>query len=180
MNGPVRVFFVAATLSILSLSEPAAQAARCRPCEVVHGRCSTNCFGLDRSQIGECLIACDNEAAICSCDEAVTLNSEDFLARSASGSGSGPRVITAFADACHSTVPCGTEYGSCAGWSSYVDCGDPRCSFHVQGCGGGGHEDPPFGQGTLQNLERYRVCFSAQQEACTEYQRTSWIVGCGC
>jgi hypothetical protein len=178
MNGPARVFFAAAALSILSLSEPPAQAARCGPCDLVQQRCSANCFGLDREQIGGCLIACDNEAATCSCDEAVTLSSEAFLAKS--GSGSGPRVITAFADACHSTVPCGTEYGSCAGWSSYVDCDEPRCAFHVQGCGPCGPEDPCFGPGLRQNLERYRVCFNEQQQGCTEYQRTSWIVGCDC
>jgi hypothetical protein len=174
MNGPTRVSFVVAVLPILAFFAASAQAARCRPCEVTHERCSANCFGRDEAEIGGCLVACYNEAATCSCDEAVTLSSEDFVARF------GSPAVTGLAEACHSTTPCGTAYPSCASWTPYDDCGDPRCVFAVQGCGACGLEDPCIGKGLRQSIERYRVCFNAMGESCTEYQRSDYILGCGC
>lgn len=178
MSMSTRVSFVIAVLSILVLSAAAveAQAARCRPCDLAQERCSVNCFGReDKLERSACLIGCDNAAALCSCDEPVTLRSEDVVAASL-----WPDPV-GFAGACHSTTPCGSEYGSCASWSSYSNCGDPFCGVAL-GCG----ECNEWGQceaggpATKQNRERYRVCFNAQGQQCTEYQRTSINLGCGC
>jgi hypothetical protein len=180
MNGPTRVSFVVAVLSILALSAVPAEAARCGPCEVVQERCSANCFGLDRGEIGGCLMACDNEAAVCSCDEAVTLRSEDFVARFGSPEMAGLGV-TELAAACHSTTACGTAYPSCASWSGYYDCGDPFCGS-VRGCGECEGEFPPLcpGPGMKQRRERYRVCFNNLGQSCTEYQLTLVNLSCEC
>jgi hypothetical protein len=172
-----------ATLSILALSAAPASAARCGPCEVVQERCSANCFGLDRAEIGGCLMACDNEAATCSCDEAVTLSSEDFVARFGFPEAtklSSP-FVTELAAACHSTTPCGTAFPSCASWSGYSDCDDAFCGS-VRGCGECEEEFPRFcpGPGMKQWRERFRVCFNALGQSCTEYQRTLISLGCGC
>jgi hypothetical protein len=37
-----------------------------------------------------------------------------------------------------------------------------------------------MGAGQVQNAERYRVCFNAQGQSCTEYQLTNISIGCGC
>lgn len=178
MNGHMRVSPVVAVLSILVPSVGPVQAERCRPCEVAQERCSAKCFGLDKAKIGGCLLACGNEAATCSCDEAVTLSSEDFVARFGSSG------VTEHSDACHSSPPCGSEYGSCAGWSSYALCGDTWCAPLVLGCGecGSGPESTSCGDGPAlrQLAERYRVCFNALGESCTEYQVTTYDYGCGC
>ena len=176
MNGSMRVLFVVAVLSVLALSAAPAQAARCGPCEVVQERCTVNCLGRDKAEIGACLMACDNEAATCSCDEAVTLRSEDFVARTGSLG-----VVTDFAAACHSTTPCGTAYPSCASWSGYYDCDDPFCGS-VRGCGECEGDFPRFcpGPGMKQRGERYRVCFNNLGQSCTEYQLTLINLGCGC
>jgi hypothetical protein len=181
MNGPMRVSFVVAVLSILVLSAAPAHAARCAPCEAVHERCSAKCFGLDKAKIGGCLVDCGNEAATCSCDEAVTLSSEEFVARFGAPARLGSPVMTEFSEACHSTPACGTDYGSCASWSNYTMCGDSYCAYFVLGCGEcGGREDPCEGPALRQWIERYRVCFNAQGEPCTEYQVSNVDVGCGC
>jgi hypothetical protein len=174
MNGPLRVSFVVAILSILAFSAGSAQAARCSPCRVVHQRCSANCFGLDKAEIGGCLVACDNEAATCSCDEAVTLSSEDFVARF------GPPGMTELTAACHSTTPCGSAYPSCASWSNYTACDDPYCVHFLHGCGDCGPEDPCLGPGLQQRIERFRVCFNAQGQSCTQYQLSFVTQQCGC
>jgi hypothetical protein len=169
----MRLSFTVAVL-ILVFSVAPAQAERCRPCEVVHERCSGNCFGLDKGEVGGCLMACDNAATTCSCDEAVTLSSEDFVARF------GSSVAIDFAAACHSTTACGPAYPSCASWSGYSDCDDPFCGS-VNGCGEEcGEFGPCFGPGMKQRRERFRVCFNAQGQSCTEYQRTLLSLGCGC
>jgi hypothetical protein len=180
-------FIPALLLLVLSAAAVQAQDAACRTCAVAQERCSVNCLGREGKAIGACLIGCDNAAAACSCDEPATLNSEDFVARF--GAQPGPRagqdglkVVTAFAAACNPTTPCGSAYyGSCAGYSSYTDCGDPVCGL-TMGCGEcdeWGHCQAA-GQGMKQLRERYRVCFNAQGQACTEYQRTYSVLGCGC
>ena len=183
MSLSTRLSFLAVLLLlVLSAAAVQAQTASCRPCAIAHEQCSVNCLGREGKAVGACLIRCDNAAAVCSCDEPATLNSEDFVAKFGPQPGPEPglKVVTDFSAACNSTTPCDSSYGSCASWSSYVECGEPRCAFRVHGCGGGGYEDPPFGPGTLQDLERYRVCFNSQAEACTEYQRTTWTLWCGC
>jgi hypothetical protein len=174
MNGPLRASFVVAVLSILAFSAAPAQAAKCAPCEAAHERCAVSCFGGAEAEIGKCLISCSNKAAMCSCDEEVTLSSEDFVAKL------GSPVVTGAKAACHSTVPCGSEYGSCAGWSTWASCGDPRCARHVAGCGPCGPEDPCIGTGWEYKLERYRVCLNPQGQSCTQYQLTFVHGECDC
>jgi hypothetical protein len=152
-----------------------AKAGNCSVCGVSQERCTANCLGReDDDDRLACLMACDNAAATCSCDEPVTLRSEDVVG-AADG---GPSPYT---QACHSTTPCPPEYSSCASWSSYVDCDDPWCGVYRY-C-----PDPPycesglcFGPALEQNQERYRVCFNQQSDSCTEYQRTTVRLGCGC
>lgn len=182
MSVSTRVSFILAALLVLVLSAPAVQAqpAKCRPCETVYERCSANCFGGEKGEIGSCLRGCDNQAATCSCDEAVTLSSEEFVAKFGSSAGS-PGPVTDFAAACHSTTTCGTAYPSCASWSGYSDCDDPFCSS-VRGCGENCDEFDPLclGPGMKQRRERFRVCFNALGQSCTEYQRTQVNLGCEC
>jgi hypothetical protein len=188
MSVSTRLSFIAALLLlVISAAAVQAQPARCRPCEIAQERCSVNCLGRQGKAIGACLIQCDNAAAVCSCDEPATLNSEDFVARFGqqpgpqAGSEAGLKVVTAFAAACHSTTPCGSAYGACANYSSYSDCGDPVCGL-VMGCGAcdeWGHCQAA-GQGMKQLRERYRVCFNELGQSCTEYQRTQTSLGCGC
>ncbi|HET9226984.1 MAG TPA: hypothetical protein VFR31_09975 [Thermoanaerobaculia bacterium] len=168
-------FFLAALFLLLICSAlTPARAADCAPCNVAHERCSVNCFGREgKGQIGACLIGCDNAAAVCSCDEVVTLRSEDVVARSGD-----LRSLTAFSAACHSTTPCGAAYPSCASWSGYANCGDPFCGF-ARGCGE--CEDFPCpGPAMKQQRERFRVCFNEIGQSCTEYQSTLITLGCDC
>jgi hypothetical protein len=181
MSVSTRLSFAITALLLLVLSAATvqAQAAPCRRCQIAQERCSVNCFGREGKAIGSCLVGCDNAASLCSCDEPATLNSEDFVAKF--GAQAGLKSVTDFSVACHSTTTCGPTYGSCAGYSSYTDCGDPICGLAI-GCGEcdeWGHCEAA-GQGMKQLRERYRVCFDAQGQPCTEYQRTSVTLGCGC
>lgn len=179
MKVSVRLSFVATAMFLLAFSAATAEAqvAGCRACAIAQERCAVNCFGReDKRAMTSCLIGCDNAAALCSCDEPDILSSEEYVARFA------PELITDLkAAACHSTTPCGSAYGSCAAWSSYSDCGDPFCGIAF-GCG----ECNEWGQceaggpAEKQYRERFRVCFNAQGQSCTEYQRTSSTGSCGC
>lgn len=164
-------------LPMLSVTVAEAQDAKCRPCAITHERCAVNCFGReDKNEMSKCLIGCDNAAAACSCDEPATLGAEEYLARF--------DIIQNAIDskaACHATTPCGSYYGACTNWSSYTNCGDPFCGVTL-GCGEcdeWGHCEAG-GPGMKQARERYRVCLSALNEACTEYQRSFSGGGCGC
>src|SRR5690242_2185892 len=54
--------------------------ARCAACVSAQKRCSATCFGLDDEVgLGACLTACDNAAVLCSCEDGVTLRSEDVV-----------------------------------------------------------------------------------------------------
>lgn len=189
MSLSTRLSFIAVLLLlVLSAAAVPAQAATCRSCAIAQESCSVNCLGREGKAIGACLIKCDNAAAVCSCDEPATLNSEDFVAKfgpqpgPAASAEAGINVMTDFSVACHSTTPCGsTYYGSCANYSSYTDCGDPTCGLAI-GCGEcdeWGHCQAA-GPGIKQLRERYRVCFNPQGQSCTEYQRTSSVLQCGC
>ena len=178
MSVSSRLPFAISALLLLVLSAAAvpAQAAKCRPCQIAQESCSVNCFGReDKDEMRSCLIGCDNAAALCSCDEPVTLSSEDYVARF------GSQDVTQLKSACHDTTTCGSEYASCASWSGYTNCGDPFCGPTL-GCG----ECNEWGQctaggpGMKQFRERYRVCFNAVGDPCTEYQRTTSSGGCGC
>ncbi len=83
------------------------------------------------------------------------------------------------AGACHSTTPCGSQFGSCAGWSGYTDCDDPVCGIY-RWCGDCGD---PFGcwdLATRQRQERFRVCFDSLGNSCTEWQNQLVLTACGC
>lgn len=184
MSSFTRLSFIAALLLLVaSASAAQAQEAACRPCAIAQERCSVNCLGREGKAIGACLIGCDNAAALCSCDEPATLNSEDFVARFGPrpGAQGGFKVVTEFSAACHSTTPCGSAYGACANWSGFTPCGDEFCGA-AMGCG----ECDQFGQceaygpAMKQFLERYRVCFNQLGQSCTEYQRSSSTGACGC
>ena len=184
MSLSTRLSFLAILLLlVLSAAAVQAQTASCRPCAIAHEQCSVNCLGREGKAVGACLIRCDNAAALCSCDEPATLISEDFVAKFGPQPGPEPglKVVTDFSVACHSTTPCDSSYGSCANWSSYSDCGDQFCGI-VIGCG----ECNEWGQceaggpGLKQFRERYRVCFNELGQSCTEYQRSSTSLGCGC
>jgi hypothetical protein len=152
------------------------QAARCGTCLVAQKRCSVDCFGrADKSSLTACLIDCDNAAATCSCDEQVSLRSEDVAA-------SFPWLakVATKADACHSTTPCGSAYPSCASWSGYSDCDAPFCGIY-RWCPDDCAEDfGCWGPALKQRQERFRVCFNAQGQSCTEYSSTQITLGCGC
>lgn len=188
MNVSTRLSLIAALLLlVLSTAAVQAQETTCRSCASAQERCSVNCLGREGKAMGACLIKCDNAAAECSCDEPATLNSEDFVARFGEQPGPGAKpeaglkLVTDFSVACHSTTPCGSAYGSCAGYSSYSDCGDPVCGL-TMGCGEcdeWGHCQAA-GQGLKQLKERYRVCFNSTGQSCTEYQRTQVTLSCEC
>src|SRR5688500_4276964 len=100
-------FIPALLLLVLSAAAVQAQDAACRTCAVAQERCSVNCLGREGKAIGACLIGCDNAAAVCSCDEPATLNSEDFVAQFGApqaGAQGGLKVVTAFAAACNPTT----------------------------------------------------------------------------
>jgi hypothetical protein len=176
MGKSFRVPFAITAVSILALFAlvAPARAANCRACGLAaQDRCAANCFGLeDKGERVACLITCDNAAATCSCDEEVTLRSEDVVAKS-------PWLL-AMTAACHSTTTCGSAYPSCASWSGYSDCNDPYCASGphcAEGCEPG---LPCLGPAMRQWQERFRVCFNAAGQPCTEYQRTIIVLNCGC
>jgi hypothetical protein len=82
--------------------------------------------------------------------------------------------------ACHPITSCQPDYPSCASWSGYTDCDDPFCGFAPQ-CGDDCPEIGPCpGPAMKQRRERFRVCFNAFGQSCTEWQRTMINLGCGC
>ncbi len=151
------------------LDELPSQAA-CPACNIAQTKCYSGCFGADdKAGMGTCLTACDNAAATCSCEERATLHSEDLL----------PRPDRFMKAACHSTTPCGSEFGSCASWSAYFDCDDPFCGFGAH-CGEECPEIGPCpGPALKQRQERYQVCFDQFGNQCTQYQRITLNLGCG-
>lgn len=178
MRFSTRVSFVFTALLLLVLSAAAAEAqeGKCRPCQIAQEQCSVNCMGREGKAIGACLIRCDNAAALCSCDEPATLSAEEYVERFAP-----TKAVTDFSVACHSTTPCGSAYGACTNWSTYSACDDPFCGPTL-GCGEcdeWGHCEAG-GPGMKQRRERYRVCFDQLNQACTEYQRATVSLGCGC
>lgn len=175
---------IVACVSLLSLSLllPSVGAAQVQPvpiegfCAISYETCSANCVGLgDLEAISACSIGCDNAAALCTLDEEPTLSSEEYLVFS------GQAEIFHKSGACHDTTACPAGYDSCASWSSYSDCGDQFCGFSTscQVCDEWG-QCRLGGPAQKQYRERYRVCFNAQAQSCTEYQRVAQTLGCGC
>ncbi len=107
-------------------------------------------------------------------DEAVTLRSEDFVARFGS-----PSMTKSYA-ACQPITACGPAYGygSCASWSSYTECGELYCSGVARGCGACG--ELCVGFGLEQQYESYRICFNQFGESCTQWSRFADTYSCGC
>lgn len=183
----VPVLFAGLPLLLLSAAAISAQPADFGGIDPAHEVCIANCVGIgDFEQSLSCLIGCDNSAAVRSLDEEeVTLSSEEYVARWGNGlvTAAGEGLITT-AGACHDTTPCPSEFASCASWSSYSDCGDPFCSvarFCGDDCGWCEFGPCPcFGPALRQWRERFRVCFNAAGQSCTEYQRLGTVLGCGC
>lgn len=146
--------------------------ARCAACVSAQKRCSATCFGRDdEAGLGACLTACDNAAATCSCEDGVTLRSEDIVAAR-------PELIENLTGTCHSTTSCQPAYPSCASWSPYSPC-DEFCGTGNR-CGLG-CPNPGFcpGPATIDRVERFRVCFDQFGNSCTEWQVTT-LTFCGC
>ena len=162
---------LAVLLSLLVVGDSAATASPCeKQREAAFGACLAQCDSLEAKARAECEFDCQSQDAQQSCDEPAGLSSERLVDAEA--------IQAEAAAACHATTPC-PEPKSCASWSTYYNCGTPTCG-PVRGCG----EDCPdprfcFGPGVRQPRERFRVCFT-QQGACTEYQRITVVVGCGC
>lgn len=175
----VSVFLVGVSGLLLFAAVAPAQPTPFEGIDPAYDRCLTNCFGLeDQEHFAACAIQCNNAAAMRPGDDEVTLSSEEYVERWGDG------VITT-AGACHSTTPCPPEYGSCAGWSSFSDCGTPVCSGFTYCCElgpSGGPSMPicPREPALRQYREHYQVCFNAAGQSCTQYARTSIVLGCLC
>ncbi|GMU05621.1 hypothetical protein [Corallococcus caeni] len=86
-------------------------------------------------------------------------------------------MLQAFAAACEPTTTnncVNAGYGACGNWSAFADCGDlSECNF--TGCR---IRYDVYGS-QIQGKNRYRVCFNAAGQSCTEFEQTTSIV-CGC
>ena len=143
------------------------QAKTCQTCAFAHKHCSSACFSLaEKGGLGKCLTQCDSAAALCTCDQPVTLRSEDLVS---------PEWLSQNKAACHGTVSCQPGYASCAGWSPYSVCGTSQCTTGVR-CGeecDGPYCWPVSGPLWVESQERYRVCFDQFHNPCTEWQTTT-------
>jgi hypothetical protein len=141
------------------------EAKSCGACTVAYQKCSATCFGGEKAGMGACLTACDNAAVKCTCDQEVSVRSEDLVNWGV--------VKVTKAAACHGNVSCQPNYPSCASWSSYSDCEDPFCGSGAH-CGECVCDEfrcfcPP-GPAWKQKQERFRVCFDQFGNSCTEWQ----------
>lgn len=142
--------------------------AACQLCAKAFEKCSTACFGLaEKGGMGACLTACDNAAISCSCDQTVSLRSEDLV------DFKWPALTKA---ACHGNVSCQPYYPSCASWTTYSPCDSPYCGTGLR-CGECTY-DPDIGRefcgpgpAWKEPQERFRVCFDAYGNSCTEWQK---------
>jgi hypothetical protein len=85
----------------------------------------------------------------------------------------------ATAATCHASSTCPAQFGSCSGWSTPAlcseTCGTPFCFCRpIKDCMG----EPPEPRGT-DTFNSFRVCFDANQNACTEWSSTISTF-CGC
>lgn len=143
------------------------QAKSCQLCAFAHRHCSAACFSLaEKGGMGKCLTQCDNAAATCTCDQTVTLRSEDLVSH---------EWLSQNKAACNEPVSCQPDYASCAGWSPYSVCGDSFCRNRI-GCSqecDGPYCWPTSGPILIESWERYRVCFDQFGNSCTEWQSTT-------
>lgn len=151
-----------------------AQAKGCQACAFAHQHCSATCFSLaEKGGMGKCLTQCDNAAATCTCDQAVSLRSEDLVSE---------EWLSRTKAACNGSVSCQPNYPSCATWSGYSDCDEGYCGTG-RACGecfcefGRCFCDP--GPAWKQSRERFRVCFDQFGNSCTEWQMVL-NSSCGC
>ena len=145
--------------------------AQCAACISAHERCSATCLGRGEAGLGACLTACDNAGALCSCDDAVTLRSEDVVAMR-------PALAESLTSTCHSTTSCQPAYPSCASWSSYSLC-DEYCGIGNRCNIGCPNLNNCPGPATIDRTERFRVCFDQFGNSCTEWQVTT-LTFCRC
>jgi hypothetical protein len=88
-------------------------------------------------------------------------------------------AVVATSGTCQAAVTCPSQFGSCSGWSTPTTC-DQTCGASfclcrpIRLCEG----DPPEPRGT-QTINSFRVCFDANQNACTEWTNTTTSF-CGC
>jgi hypothetical protein len=143
-------------------------AMRCQSCDLAHQKCFTTCFAdMGKGKMGACLTACNNTAATCTCDGAVTLRSEDLVEWGLVS------ITKAGWDDCHLPVNCQPNYPSCASWSSLSSCGDLFCDFSShcgEFCDERGFCWPQGGPAYFAPYERFRVCFDQFGNSCTEWQ----------
>lgn len=156
------------------------QATTCVSCALAHQQCFATCFAeTEKERMGGCLTACNNAAATCTCDEPVTLRSEDLVEQG----------FVSFSEftSCNPVVSCQPGYPSCASWSSYSGCGEPFCDLEEE-CEDCSHCDPEIefpeclcnpGPAHHEIFERFRVCHNQFAEPCVEWQRTVGFL-CGC
>lgn len=179
MHRPTLALTLITGFALLTLgSAPASAQATVleEACLVGLDTCSLNCNEIgDPASAATCRTRCEKAATTCFGDEQPTLSSEQYLAYW------GDNVLATKASACHDTTPCPSEYGSCGSWSTFSDCGDPFCGISTacKICDEWG-QCTAGGPALTQYRERYRVCFNAQMEGCTEYQRVTQSLGCGC
>ncbi|RKG48676.1 hypothetical protein D7X30_40490 [Corallococcus sp. AB011P] len=94
-------------------------------------------------------------------------------------------MLQALAAACQptNTNSCvNAGYGACGNWSAYAACGElSSCNFagcRTRVCDNGPCYFEYLGSETQGN-NRYRVCFNAVGQSCTEFEQTTTTV-CGC
>jgi len=88
-------------------------------------------------------------------------------------------AATATLTSCQASSTCPAQFGSCGSWSTpslcSQTCGAPLCRCKpVWACDG----EPPEPRGT-DTFNSFRVCFDANQNACTEWSSTTNTF-CGC
>lgn len=149
------------------------QAIACPACALAFEKCFASCFaGVGKGTKDACLMACNKAAVTCTCDEAVTLRSEDLVKW---GIASATKEAT-----CHGWVSCQPNYPSCAGWSGFIyACGEPQCllgPYCVECTEESCPTEAPY---VSAPVERFRVCFDQFGNSCTEWQLVDYPA-CGC
>lgn len=103
------------------------------------------------------------------------------------------REAAATLNSCQGPSSCPPEFGACTNWSAGSECGmtcswsaicrcwngpqlnDRGAETNARWCEPGDTEDAFRGI-----FEQYRVCFTAEQDACTEWQQYTTFQGCNC
>ncbi len=144
----------------------------CPSCALAFEKCFADCFTDGaKGTTPACVKACRKAAAVCRCDEAVTLRSEDLVKWGL--------VSMTKQEACHGWVSCQPNYPACTGWSGTSACGTPHCDSGPY-CVECTEESCPVEEAPYVHapIERFRVCFDQFANPCTEWQVWSYP-GCG-